>query len=161
MTDDGGGLPLEDLEALYREHYEPVVRLAHVLLGDRGRAEELAQDAFVRIAPRLGAIENPAGYLRTVLVNLCRDDGRRAARAKDHPAPVARVAPEPPVPPTSTAVWAALQSLPERQRVAVTLRYYLDLPDDEIAEIIGSRPATVRSLVHRALATLKEAVPHA
>jgi len=57
-------------------------------------------------------------------------------------------------------VWAALQQLPERQRTAVALRYYLDLPTDEIAEVLGARPATVRSLVHRALATLKEAVPH-
>ncbi len=57
-------------------------------------------------------------------------------------------------------MWAALQNLPERQRTAVTLRYYLDLPDDEIAEILGARPGTVRSLVHRALATLKEVVPH-
>ncbi|MGN6695361.1 MAG: RNA polymerase sigma factor [Aquihabitans sp.] len=157
---DVGGRSLHDLEALYREHYETVVRLAHILTGDRARAEELAQDAFVRIAPRLGTIDNPPGYLRTVLVNLCRDDGRRATRAMDHPIPPPRVAPEPAVPTTSTAVWLALQALPERQRIAVTLRFYLDLPDDEIAEALGSRPGTVRSLVHRALATLKEAVPN-
>ena len=58
------------------------------------------------------------------------------------------------------AVWAAMQQLPERQRTAITLRFYLDLPDDQIADLIGARPGTVRSLVHRALATLKEAVPH-
>jgi RNA polymerase sigma-70 factor (sigma-E family) len=156
----GGDGPADALEALYREQYEPSVRLAHLLTGDRGRAEELAQDAFVRIAPRLDGVDNPAGYLRTALVNLCRDAGRRTARAKEHPTPIARVAPEPAVPTSSTAVWAALQRLPERQRVAVTLRYYLDLPDDEIAEHLGARPATVRSLVHRALATLQEAVPH-
>lgn len=151
---------LADLEALYRDQYEASVRLAHLLTGDRGRAEELAQDAFVRIAPKLGAVDNPAGYLRTVLVNLCRDAGRRTARANEHPIPPARIEPEPPVPATSTAVWAALQALPERQRIAVTLRFYLDLPDDEIADVLGSRPGTVRSLVHRALATLKEAVAH-
>ena len=160
MTDGGDRRPLDDLEALYREHYEPAVRLAHVLTGNRARSEELAQDAFVRLAPKIGALDSPPAYLRTVLVNLCRDDGRRAARAKDHPIPPERVTPEPPVPTTSTAVWQALQALPERQRVAVTLRFYLDLPDDEIAEVLGSRPGTVRSLVHRALATLKEAVPH-
>ena len=148
------------LESLYREHYEPSVRLAHLLTGDRARAEELAQDAFVRIAPKLGELDNPAGYLRTVLVNLCRDDGRRSLRARSIPPPPPRTPPEPPVPQTSTAVWTALQALPERQRTAVTLRFYLDLPDDQIAEHIGSRPATVRSLVHRALATLKEAIPH-
>lgn len=162
MTDPGGrpDTGLGALEALYRERYEASVRLAHLLTGDRGRAEELTQDAFVRIAPRLSEVENPPGYLRTTLVNLCRDDGRRAKRADALPVPPARVAPAPTIPPTSTAVWAALQQLPERQRVAVTLRYYLDLPTDEIAEVLGARPATVRSLVHRALATLKEAVPH-
>ena len=155
---DGGGSGV--LEALYRDQYEPSVRLAHLLTGDRARAEELAQDAFVRIAPRVSALDNPAGYLRTVLVNLCRDDGRRTVRTRNLPTPPARTAPEPAIPQTATAVWTALQSLPERQRVAVTLRYYLDLPDDEIAELIGARRATVRSLVHRALATLKEAIPH-
>lgn len=147
------------LEALYREQYEPSVRLAHLLTGDRGRAEELAQDAFVRLAPRLGEIDNPPGYLRTTLVNLCRDAGRRSQRTDALPIPPARTSPAPSVPATSTAVWAALQGLPERQRIAITLRFYLDLPDDEIAEVLDARPGTVRSLVHRALATLKEAVP--
>jgi DNA-directed RNA polymerase specialized sigma24 family protein len=145
------------LEALYRQEHEASVRLAHLLIGDRGRAEELAQDAFVRIAPRLGGVDNPAGYLRTTLVNLCRDAGRRKKRADALPVPEARVSPPPALPPTTTAVWAALQRLPERQRTAVALRFYLDLPDDEIADLLGVRPPTVRSLVHRALATLKEA----
>jgi RNA polymerase sigma factor (sigma-70 family) len=156
-TGDATG-ELAELETLYREQYEPSVRLAHLLVGDRGRAEELAQDAFVRIAPRLGDVDNPPGYLRTTIVNLCRDAGRRTKRADALPVPPERVSPAPAVPPTSTAVWAALQSLPERQRVAVTLRFYLDLPDDEIADVLGARPATVRSLVHRALAALKEVV---
>ncbi|WP_421119557.1 RNA polymerase sigma factor [Aquihabitans daechungensis] len=151
---------MRTLEALYREHYVVLVRTAHLLVGDRGQAEELTQDAFVRIAPRVDEVDNPGGYLRTTLVNLCRDAGRRSQRTKALPVPAARVAPAPPIPESSTAVWAALQHLPERQRTAITLRYYLDLPDDEIADLLGVRPATVRSLVHRALATLKEAVPH-
>ena len=150
----------DPLEVLYRSQYAPSVRLAHLLIGDRSRAEELAQDAFVRIAPVLGTVDNPAGYLRTTVVNLCRDAGRRATRARALPVPTEGVSPPPPLPESSTAVWAALQSLPQRQRAAVSLRYYLDLPTDEIAEILGARPATVRSLVHRALATLKELVPH-
>ncbi|WP_426572404.1 RNA polymerase sigma factor [Aquihabitans sp. McL0605] len=148
------------LEALYHEHYEASVRLAHLLTGDRARAEELAQDAFVRIAPRLATTDNPGGYLRTVLVNLCHDAGRRATRARSHPHDAPASAPPPAIPATSTAVWHALQTLPERQRTAVVLRYYLDLPTDEIAELLDARPATVRSLVHRGLTTLKEVVPH-
>lgn len=147
------------LEALYRAEYASSVRLAHLLVGDRARAEELTQDAFVRIAGSITTVDNPGGYLRTTLVNLCRDAARRSARARTHPQPELRVAPAPPIPETATAVWAALQQLPERQRSAIALRFYLDLPDDEIAEILGTRRATVRSLVHRALATLKEVVP--
>ena len=151
--------PDDGVEALYALRYAPSVRLAHLLVGDRGRAEELVQDAFVRVLPRLGDLDDPAAYLRTVVVNLCRDAGRRTTRARalrhDRPLSV----PGPDVPPTSTAVWLALQRLPERQRIALSLRFYDDLATDDIAELLGVRPATVRSLLHRGLATLKEAVP--
>ncbi len=151
--------PRPVIEALYRARYEASVRLAHLLVADRAVAEELVQDAFVRLLPRIGELEDPAAYLRATVVNLCRDAGRRATRGRalrrDRPSHV-----EPPtIPATSTAVWAALQGLPERQRIAVCLRFYDDLPDDEIARVLDVKEATVRSLVHRGLATLKEAVP--
>ena len=148
------------LEALYRERYEPSVRLAHLLVGDRHRAEELTQDAFIRLLPKLSSTDNPAGYLRVVLVNLCRDHGRRQSMAGRHPQEPQPSAPPPGIPETSSAVWIALQQLPERQREALSLRFYADVPTDEIAQILGVRPATVRSLIHRGLAALKEVVPH-
>ncbi|MCB0972301.1 MAG: SigE family RNA polymerase sigma factor [Acidimicrobiales bacterium] len=148
------------LEALYRESYEPSVRLAHLLVGDRARAEELTQDAFVRVHARMDGLDEPAAYLRTVLVNLCRDAGRRRSRFQCLPEARARTVDAPHVPADATAVWQALHGLPDRQRTALVLRYYLDRPTDEIAEVLGVRPATVRSLVHRGLATLKEVVPH-
>lgn len=149
----------ECFDGLYREEYEPSVRLAHLLIGDRARAEELAQDAFVRVLPKLATADNPGGYLRTVLVNLCRDHHRREARARRLPRPPERWAAPPGIPDASSAVWLALQQLPDRQREAIVLRYYLDLPTDEIAEALGARPATVRSLVHRGLTALQELVP--
>lgn len=156
VDDDGA---LAELEALYRRHHAASVRLAHLLLGDRARAEELAQDAFVRLAPKLGDAENPGGYLRTVLVNLCRDEQRRRSLAMRHaPAPPADAAP-PDLPATTSAVWLALQDLPLRQREALSLRFYADLPTDEIARLLDARPATVRSLIHRGLTTLKDVVP--
>lgn len=151
---------LRELEALYRDRYEPSVRLAHLLVGDRHRAEELAQDAFVRLAPHLATVQNPGGYLRTVLVNLCRDHRRRQALAGRHTPEPPPDAPPPGLPAATSAVWQALQSLPERQREAVALRFYADLPTGEIARILEVRPATVRSLIHRGLAALKEVVPH-
>jgi RNA polymerase sigma factor (sigma-70 family) len=148
------------LEALYRDRYEASVRLAHLLVGDRHRAEELAQDAFVRLAPHLAAVQNPGGYLRTILVNLCRDHRRRQALADRRAPEPPPDAPPPGLPVATSAVWQALQSLPERQREALALRFYADLPTDEIARLLGVRPATVRSLIHRGLAALKEVVPH-
>lgn len=146
------------LETLYREHYAVLVRVARILVGDRTRAEELTQDAFVRVHGRLGHVDHPPAYLRTTLVNLCRDHRRRERTVDRNP-----VAPPPPVegpgiPDESTAVWHALQGLPDRQRVALTLRFYGDLATDDIATLLDVRPATVRSLLHRGLATLKETV---
>jgi RNA polymerase sigma-70 factor (sigma-E family) len=149
----------EALEDLYHQEYEGAVRLAHALVGDRARAEELAQDAFVRTFAHIEDLDHPGAYLRTVLVNLCRDAARRSRLARRHPDRPDPGSVDGPVEPTdATAVWQALRSLPERQRTAVVLRFYLDLPTDQIAELLGARPATVRSLVHRALTTLKETV---
>ena len=60
--------------------------------------------------------------------------------------------------PSTDAVWNELRRLPDRQRAAVVLRYYEDLADDDIAQLLGCRPATVRSLLHRALARLGEVI---
>lgn len=151
--------PMAVLEALYRREHRDLVRLAHLIVGDRARAEDLVHDAFIRLLPHIEHSDNPGGYLRTTVVNLCRDAQRRQAVARRHlpERPLATAAPD--VPAESTAVWAALQRLPTRQRAALGLRYYADLPTDEIARILGARPATVRSLLHRGIATLKEAVP--
>ena len=151
---------LGQLEVLYRERHHDSVRLAHLLVGDRAQAEELVHDAFLRVLPRIDELDNPAAYLRTVLVNVCRDAGRRSTRAKSHPQERPEPVPAPDLPVASSAVWAELQRLPERQRIALCLRFYDDLPDADIADILDVRPATVRSLVHRGLATLKEVVPH-
>jgi DNA-directed RNA polymerase specialized sigma24 family protein len=151
---------LTTLEALYRERYEATVHLARLLVGDPHRAEELAQDAFVRVAPRLAdptaAIDNPAAFLRTVLVNLCRDDGRRRRTADRFPPPPPTVTPAPGLPADLGEIWLAVQALPERRRTAIVLRYWADLATEDIAAVLDVRPATVRSLIHRGLASLEE-----
>lgn len=149
---------LGQLEALYRDHYRPSVRLAHLMVGTREEAEELTQDAFVRLLGRIDDLDNPPGYLRTVVVNLCHDRLRRRSLAGRHPQPPQPDAPPPDLPAHTSAVWVALQGLPDRQRIAVSLRYWADRPTDEIAQILGVRPGTVRSLIHRGLAALKEVV---
>lgn len=147
---------LDRLEAVYRDEHAGAVRLAHLLVGDRARGEDLVHDAFVRLHRHLDRTDNPAGYLRTTLVNLCRDHHRREATARRHqPAPPEPV-PPPDLPLSTSAVWRSLQNLPPRQREAIVLRYWADLPTDEIARLLDARPSTARSLLHRALATLKE-----
>lgn len=151
---------MDQLEALYRREHGPMVNLAHLLVGDRAEAEELVHDAFLRVAPHLDGQVTPGAYLRTTVVNLCRDHHRRNQRARAHRRERAAVEPAPDVPLTSTAVWRALHRLPERQRTALVLRYFVDLAVEDIATLIDARPGTVRSLVHRGLASLKEVVRH-
>lgn len=135
-----------------------MVRLATLLVDDQARAEELVQDAFVRVHRRWDRIDNPGAYLRTAVVNACRSHHRRRAMVKRR---------EPVLHADAGAVTSqhpdelgdALAALPYRRRAAIVLRYYADLPDDEIAEALGVRPPTVRTLIHRGLADLREELP--
>lgn len=147
---------LAALERLYRSDYDATVRLARLLVGDHHRAEELAQEAFVRVAPRLDQVDNPGGYLRSVLVNLCRDHGRRLRTVQRHPEPPPGAVAPPDLPPDLDETWRAVQALPDRQRDALVLRYWADLPTKEVGRLLGVRPGTARSLIHRGLASLQE-----
>lgn len=145
-----------ELEALYRKEQPGLVRLAWLLVDDRAVAEELVQEAFVRLHRRGGGIDNPGGYLRTIVVNLARGHHRRLQTVRDHPAEAPATADPPALPRDLEEVWLALDALPVRRRQALILRYYADLSIDDIAELLGARPGTVRSLIHRGLASLQE-----
>ncbi len=160
-TARGAGDPLAVLEQLYRDQYAASVRLARLLVGDHHRAEELAQEAFVRVAEHVADADSPSAYLRTALVNLCRDHGRRRRTVERNPEPPVAASPPPPLPADLDEVWQAVQQLPERRRVAIVLRFWADLSTDDIAAVLGARPATVRSLIHRGLATLEEVLDDA
>lgn len=140
--------------AFYREWFAPMARLAFLLVGDRHVAEEVAQDAFAQVLQRWGSLDEPAAYLRTSVVNRSRDVHRRK-RLVGRLALVARRdrvddAPDP--------LWDALARLPSGQRAALVLRFYEDLPVREVAELLGVREGTVKSLVHRGLARLREEI---
>ena len=139
-----------ELEELYLERRAWLVRVAYLLVGDVGVAEELVQDAFVATAPRWDSVEYPAAYLRTAVVNRCRSWARRSRLERE------RV----PVAPDSALMepdemWDALQRLRPKRRAAVVLRFYEDLPDAEIAVVLGVQQSTVRSLVRRGLSDLR------
>jgi RNA polymerase sigma factor (sigma-70 family) len=147
-----GPAPDEAMEAVYRRLRPRLVRLANLLTGSEVLAEDIVQDAFVGYARNAAHVDNPDGYLRTSVVNLARSSHRRRARDRERPVDVVTVTHDPEIDET----WAALRCLPARQRTVLVLRFYEDLPFDEIAELVGCRPATARSLAHRALSRLKE-----
>jgi RNA polymerase sigma factor (sigma-70 family) len=152
-----------DLTALFAQERLPMLRLAVVLLGPGPAAEDVVQDAFGEVARRWDHLDRPGAYLRTCVVNGCRMALRRLAsqeravgRRVDLSTHLTEATTPVDLPANLVELSDALAHLRERQRVVVVLRYLLDLPDDEIAEALGCRRATVRSLARRALATLRE-----
>lgn len=142
----------------YREAYPGAVRLAWLLTHDHGAAEDVVQDAFLRLRPRLEEIDNRRAYLRTTIVNGCRDRARSAGRAEAGLRRIVMVS-EASTSDHPEELLDAVSHLPYKQRAVLVLRYWADLPDAEIAEIVGVRPATVRSITARALAKLRKDLP--
>jgi RNA polymerase sigma factor (sigma-70 family) len=143
----------DELVTLYRERHVAMVRLAYLLTGDRAAAEEIAHDAFVAVQRNWAGVRDPASYLRTAVVNRTRTWGRRhqLERRFQHQPPGATAL-------EADELWDALGRLSPRRRAAVVLRYYADMPDDEIAVALGCRPATVRTVIHRALHDLRQEI---
>jgi len=147
--------------ALYEVHALGLVRLAHVILGDREAAEDVVQEAFGGLYRRwhhLLDTDRALPYVRSAVLNGCRTALRRQ-RARnggtDVPAPhVASAEASVLTSEDRREVMRALRLLPDRQREVLVLRFYLDEPEAEIARAMGISPSTVRSTAHRALAKL-------
>ena len=138
---------------LYRASYRSMLRVAFSLTGDTAAAEDAVHDAFCAVGPRIGTIDDPLPYLRVAVVNRCRSMHRKAERAQRHAA--AQRFDD--VDSHGLADFAdALDRLTFPQRTAIVLRYQCDLADDEIADILTCRPATVRSHVRRGLTHLRK-----
>ena len=149
------------LADLYARYADGAVRLAYLITGDRHLAEDLVQDAFVRLAGRLLHLRDPGAfeaYLRRTVVNLANSHFRRrkveqryVERERGHPAARA----EGPDVGTRDAARTALRTLPVRQRTAIVLRFYEDLSEAQTAELMGCRPGTVKSLTSRGMDKLR------
>ena len=153
-----------DLEGLFRTHATPLLRLAMLLTGDRPLAEELVQEAFVRLH-RSGAVPEAGGelaYLRRIVVNLSHGHHRRLRIARRRPVEDARWSPAAEMDAVrrdnQRLVLEAVRRLPLRQRDCVVLRYYADLTDTEIAQALGISAGSVKTHLHRARAALTEAL---
>lgn len=147
--------PEPRFDDLYRSHYARMVVLARLVTGAMAVAEEIVQDAYVQVYRNWSTIDYPVTYLRIAVVNGCRSHGRRRAVERRHQPP----AQEPAVfDGVAIAVRNAIDGLTPRQRTAIVLRYFEDLPEGEIAVALGCRPGTVKSLLSRGIAKLKESL---
>lgn len=140
-----------------------LIRLAYVLAGNQHAAEDLLQNALTKAAAHWGRIHGaPEVYVRQILYREQVDGWRRRARRPE--TAVAQV-PEPPAgdpaisPEARLALQDALQALPARKRAVLVLRYLEDLPESQVAEILGCSVGTVRSQASKAIAQLRTVLP--
>lgn len=153
------------LTALHATHYRKLVRVAMLLLDDPGRAEEVVQDAYLKMHGAWWRIRDhraAEAYLRTTVVNLARSGLRRRLVAQKH-------APKP-MPDAPSAEYGALENLdrqrviaalarlPRRQRECLTLRYYADLTETQIAGTLGISVGAVKTHCSRGMGTLRAAL---
>jgi RNA polymerase sigma-70 factor (sigma-E family) len=145
---------------LYQAHSLGLVRLAVIMLGDRGAAEDVVQDAFLGLYRRWDGLSDPdsaLAYVRSSVLNgsrtLLRRRSRRdgvvfAAPDVESAEALALVGEE------HREVLAAIRRLPDRQREAVVLRFYLEMPEEAVAELMGISRGTVKSATSRGVAAV-------
>jgi RNA polymerase sigma-70 factor (sigma-E family) len=146
--------------ALYEAHALGLVRLAHIMLGDRAAAEDVVQEAFSGLYRRWEQVsdkDKALPYVRSSVLNGCRTALRHRHRTEAerlHQPPAASAEAAALSGEERREVMRALRRLPDRQREVLVLRFYLDEPEAEIARLMGISQGTVRSTAHRALAAL-------
>jgi RNA polymerase sigma-70 factor (sigma-E family) len=169
-TDTNTGDAVESagkLDRLYRTYSSDALRVAYLLTGDRALAEDLMQEAFVRVLGRFRDLRNGDAfwwYLRRTIVNLSNSHFRRLRVERAHLARErssvlgttdAARATAPDVE-ERERMRVALSGLRPQQRAAIVLRYYEDLSEAETADILGCAVGTVKSMVSRGVASLRE-----
>lgn len=155
----------DDFDDFVDVHAQSLLRLAYVLTGDLGDAEDILQDVLAQALSRwsdIRATASPEAYLRRMLVNANVSRWRRFRRRET---PVAVVVPSMTAPDSADEaldavanqqLWDAVLALPRNQRTAVALRFHEGLSYAEIGEATGCREATARSHVFRGLAALRD-----
>lgn len=144
----------EAFAKFYSAEFDGAARLAHLLTGRDDIAEDLAQDAMTRVHGHFDELVNPAAYLRTSVINRCRNWHRgitreRARQARDTPSGSH-------LPPEVDDLLRVVDRLPYRQRTVIVMRYWLDLPETEIAAHLRCRAGTVKSLAARSMERLRK-----
>jgi RNA polymerase sigma-70 factor (sigma-E family) len=139
----------------YRDLRPEMVRLAALLTGSSEIAQDLVQDAFVRLHGQWSRVHEPRAYLRRAVVNACHSHHRRRRVERRYASTADAVAN---ATLEANELADALDALPHRQRAAIVLRFYADLSDIDIAAALRCRPGTVASLIHRGLEQLRRVI---
>lgn len=153
-----------DFEGFCHQAYLPLVRMLTLYCGDPDVARDLAQECMIRVGARWRAVQrmdNPRGWAWRVAVNLANSHYRRSRveqRAISKYQGWARPTATSPDPSLTIVVRGAMQTLPRRQREALVLRYFQDLPVAETAEAMGCSKGTVKKLTARGLVGLRSAL---
>jgi RNA polymerase sigma-70 factor (sigma-E family) len=151
------------MEVLYQREATSLVRLARLFTDDRSAAEDLVQEAFIRLfhsAHRIQDQARVAAYLRSIVLNLARDHNRRGLMSLRHQdSMMDRAVPEQPDEAvvrteSQAAVLDALRSLSPRQRDCLVLRFYLELSESEIARTLDISANSVKTHCRRGLAAM-------
>ena len=150
------------MEALYKQEASSLVRLARLFTDDRTAAEDLVQEAFIRLFHSAHRIDDPgkaAAYLRSIVLNLARDHNRRGLVSLRHrlsadPTP-AGIEEGLEIREDQQRVIDALRTLAPGQRNCLVLRYYTELSNPEIARTLGVSVNTVKTQIQRGMAALE------
>lgn len=147
---------------LYATLAPGAAQLAYLLTGDKHLAEDIVQEAFLKMLGRFEHLRKPdsfQSYLNRTVVNLTKKHWRRRdleRRYAEREANLrARSVVDAPEVGTSDALWSEVQRLPYRQRAAIVLRFYEDMSEHTTAELLDCSPKAVRSLVSRAKESLR------
>jgi RNA polymerase sigma-70 factor (sigma-E family) len=148
----------ESVDEVYARIRPDLLRLAHLLTGSPELAEDVVHDAFVACAGKWPSIDVPDAYVRRTVINQANSALRRLGRDRTKAERLAGQAIVSLAEPELDETWGLLRHLPDRQRMALVLRFYDDRSEAEIAELLGCRPGTVKSLIHRGLAKVRREI---
>ena len=160
------GLSPADVDRLVGDLFEregrSLVRMARLFVDDRNAAEDLVQEAFIRLARsshRIREEAKAAAYLRSIVLNLARDHNRRGLVSLRHHLPfddaTASAEDEIVLRDDQRRIIDALRDLPHRQRDCLVLRYYQELGVDDIADTLGISRNSVKTHLKRGLAAME------
>lgn len=135
-------------------------RRAYLLAGQHADAEDIAQQTLIRVRRHWAKVlkaDSVDAYVLRILTNVFLSSRRPARVSRE----LLTVVPEPVSDPPEDlrgVLWPHICSLPDRQRAVLVLRFYEDLPEREIADVLGVTAGTVKSTAHKALANLRTAL---